>query len=135
MPQIVEQFAADRMSLNRIYPLIIALARMARFEKFDTDQLAMLAAMNFEELSEEDQIDNLLLKNQLTADLRHLAMRRKQVEEMAPLLPFAKTIAYLLDRKREMIRPDAEKDAAATDRDGEADRRDPETVGSEAAGR
>jgi uncharacterized protein (DUF885 family) len=113
MPQLVEQFAADRMSLNRIYPLIIAPARVTRFEKFDNDKLAMLAAMNFDKLSEEDQIDYLLLKNQLTADLRHLAMRKKQVEEMAPLLPFAKTIEDLLDRKREMKRPDAEKAAAA----------------------
>ena len=113
MPQVVEQFAADRMSLNRIYPLIIAPARMDRFEKFDNDTLAMLAAMNFDKLPEEDQIDYFLLKNQLTADLRHLAMRKKQVEEMAPLLPFAKTIEDLLDRKREMKRPDAEKDAAA----------------------
>jgi Bacterial protein of unknown function (DUF885) len=113
MPQVVEQFAADRMSLNRIYPLILAPARMDRFEKFDNDKLTMLAAMNFDKLSEEDQIDYLLLKNQLTADLRQLAMRKKQVEEMAPLLPFAKTIEDLLDRKREMKRPDAEKDAAA----------------------
>ncbi len=113
MPQVVEQFAADRMSLNRIYPLIIAPARMDRFEKFDNDKLAMLAAMNFDKLSEEDQIDYLLMKKQLTADLRQLAMRKKQVEEMAPLLPFAKTIEDLLDRKREMKRPDAEKDAAA----------------------
>jgi uncharacterized protein (DUF885 family) len=112
MPQVIEQFAADRTSLNRIYPVIIAPARMSRFEKFDNDELAMLAAMNFDKLSEDDQIDYLLLKTRLTADLRYLAMERKQVEEMTPLLPFAKTIEDLLDRKREMKRPDAEKDAA-----------------------
>ncbi len=113
MPQLIEQYAADRMSLNRIYPLILAPARMDRFEKFDNDKLAMLAAMNFDKLSEEDQIDYLLLKNRLTADLHHYAIQKKQVEEMAPLLPFAKTIEDLLDRKREMKRPEAEKDAAA----------------------
>ena len=113
MPQVTEQYTADRMSLNRIYPVIIAPARMARFERFDNDKLAMLAAMDFDKLTEEDQIDYLLLKTRLTADLRSLAMQKKQIEEMAPLLPFAKTIEDFLDRKREMKRPEAEKDAAA----------------------
>ena len=95
MPQVTEQYTADRMSLNRIYPVIIAPARMARFERFDNDKLAILAAMDFNKLTEEDQVDYLLLKTRLTVDLRSLAMQKKQIEEMAPLLPFAKTI----DRK------------------------------------
>src|SRR5258708_11422507 len=113
MPQVIERFAADRMSLNRIYPLTIAPARMARFQKFYDDELAMLAAMNFDKLSEDDQIDYLLLKNRLTADLDQVASQKKQVEEMQSLLPFGGSIDECLDRKREMKRPDAEKDAAA----------------------
>ena len=92
MPTLIEQFAADRMSLNRIYPVTISPARMARFQRFYDDELAMLAAMNFDKLSEDDQIDYLLLKNRLTADLHQLAIQKKQVEEMQPLLPFAMTI-------------------------------------------
>ena len=113
MPQLVEQFTADRMSLTRIYPVAIAPSRMERFQKFYNDELAMLAAMNFEKLSEDDQIDYLLLKNRITSDMHQLAIQKKQVEEMQSLLPFAKTIEDILDRKREMKRPDAEKDAAA----------------------
>src|SRR5271154_3057288 len=113
MPQLVEQFTADRASLTRIYPVAISPARMARFQKFYEDELAMLAAMNFEKLSEDDQIDYLLLKNRVTADLHQLAIQKKQVEEMQPLLPFAQTIEDFLETKREMKRPDAEKDAAA----------------------
>jgi hypothetical protein len=113
MPQVIEQYTADRTSLNRIYPLIIAPARMERFEKFDNDELALLATMNFDKLTEEDQVDYALLKNRLTSDLHYHEVQKKQLEEMQPLLPFAKTIEDLLDRKREMQRPDAEKDAAA----------------------
>ncbi len=113
MPQLVEQFTADRMSLTRIYPVPIAPSRMERFQKFYNDELAMLAAMNFEKLSEDDQIDYLLLKNRITSDMHQLAIQKKQVEEMQSLVPFAKTIEDILDRKREMKRPDAEKDAAA----------------------
>jgi hypothetical protein len=113
MPQLVEQFTADRMSLTRIYPVAIAPSRMERFQKFYNDELAMLAALNFEKLSEDDRIDYLLLKNRITSDMHQLAIQKKQVEEMQSLLPFAKTIEDILDRKREMQRPDAEKDAAA----------------------
>src|SRR5271154_3730041 len=113
MPMLIEQFAADRMSLSRIYPVTISPARMTRFQKFYDDELAMLAAMNFDKLSEDDQIDYLLLKNRLTADLHQLEIQKKQVEEMQPLLPFAPTIEVLLERKRLMQRPDGEKDAAA----------------------
>ncbi len=113
MPQLVEQFTADRMSLTRIYPVAIAPSRMERFQKFYNDELAMLAAMNFDKLSEDDQIDYLLLKNRITSDMHQLAIQKRQVEEMQSLLPFAKTIEDILDSKREMKRPDAEKDAAA----------------------
>jgi hypothetical protein len=112
MPQVIEQFAADRMSLNRIYPVAIAPARMARFEKFYQEKLALLAAMNFDKLSEDDQVDYVLLKNRLTSDMHELAIQKKQAEEMQPLLPFAPAIEEFLDLKREMKRPDAEKDAA-----------------------
>jgi hypothetical protein len=113
MPQVIDQFTADRMSLNRIYPVAIAPARMERFQRFYDDKLAMLAGMNFDKLSEDDQIDYLLLKNIVTSDIHQLAIQKKQVEEMQPVLPFAKTIEDLLDQKREMKRPEAEKVAAA----------------------
>jgi uncharacterized protein (DUF885 family) len=113
MPAVVEQFTADSMALNRTYSVVIAPSRMERLEKFYTEKQAMLAAMNFDALSQEDKVDYLLLKNRLSADLHQLAIQKKQDEEMQPLLPFAKTIEDLMDRKRLMQRPDAEKDAAA----------------------
>ena len=88
--------------------------RQARLEKFDDDELAMLAGMNFDAMPQEDKIDYLLLKNHVTADLHQLAIEKKQDEEMQPLLlPFADTVETLLEDKRQMKTPDAEKDAAA----------------------
>ena len=112
MPQIVEQFTADSMSLNRAYVIHISSARMDRFEKFDNDELALLARLNFDELSQEDKVDYLLLKNRVKADLHQLAIQKKQVEEMQPLLPFASTIEQLIEDQRLMKRPDGEKVAA-----------------------
>ena len=112
LPSVIEQFTADRLALTRTYSLTISPTRTARFEKFYNDQLASLSAINFDGLGEEDKVDYLLLKNCLNADLHQLAIQKHQVEEMAPLLPFAAPIEGILDRKRLMQRPDAEKDAA-----------------------
>jgi uncharacterized protein (DUF885 family) len=113
MPAVIEQFTADSMALKRTYPVTISPVRMARFEKFYAEEQAMLAAMNFDALSREDKIDYLLLQSKVTANLHQLAIQRKQNDEMLPLLPFAKTIGDLMESKRLMQRPDAEKDAAA----------------------
>jgi uncharacterized protein (DUF885 family) len=113
MPAVIEQFTADSMALDRTYSVAISPVRMERFEKFYAEEQAMLAAMNFDALSQEDKIDYLLLQNRVAANLHQLAIQKKQVEEMQPLLPFAKTIEDLMESKRLMQRPDAEKDAAA----------------------
>lgn len=113
MPAMIEQFTADGRSLGRTYSVAISPARTARFEKFYADTLAQLDAINFDTLSHEDQVDYLLLKNLVISRQHQLAIRKKQIEEMMPLLPFAQTIEDLMQTKRRMQRPDAEKDAAA----------------------
>ena len=113
MPALIEQFRADSDSLERAYPVAISSVRTARFEKFYADYQAMLEAIDFDELSHEDKIDYLLLNNLLVTDLHQLALKKKQIEEMQPLLPFAATIESLMEDMRLMKRPDAEKDAAA----------------------
>ncbi len=113
MPQVVQQFSADWEALDRAYVVEISPERFARFEKFYADAQASLDAMPFERLSKEDQIDYLALRNRITSDRHELAIRRKQIDEMQPLLPFAQTIEAIMETKRRMLRPDAEKDAAA----------------------
>ncbi len=96
-----------------MFPLRISEARMTRLEKFDNDELALLGTLNFDKLAEPDKIDYLLLKNRVTSDLHRLAIQRKQEKEAESLLPFSETIQALLEDKRLMKRPDAEKAAAA----------------------
>ncbi|HUB51332.1 MAG TPA: DUF885 family protein [Terracidiphilus sp.] len=113
MPQIIEQYEADNESLSQTYNVLISQSRAERMEKFNRDELARLAAMNFDAMQQEDKVDYLLLKYHLTGNLHQLAIRKKQIDEMQPLLPFAATIIQLLDDKRLMKKPDAEKVAAA----------------------
>lgn len=113
LPALIEQFTADRMSLQRTYSLDIEPSTMNRFEKFYRDELSTLDALNFDQLSHEDQVDYLLLKNHCTTELHHIALLRRQVTEMDPLLPFAQPIESLLDQKRLMQTPNGENDARA----------------------
>lgn len=112
IPSIMEQFAADLESLNRTYSLAISPTHIARFHRFYQDEASKLAAIDFDSLSQEDKVDYLLLRNRVTADLHQLRIEQHRIEEMQPLLPFAGPIEELLDKKRLMQQPDAEKDAA-----------------------
>jgi hypothetical protein len=111
MPSVIQQVTADRRSLARAYPLDISPSHVARFETFYASQLSMLATLDFNSFSQEDKVDYVLLKNQLTADLHQLAIQKRQTEQIQAMLPFAKTIETFVDEKRLMQRPDPEKDA------------------------
>jgi uncharacterized protein (DUF885 family) len=113
MPQVIQEFTADQRSLSLTYPVEISEARRARLEKFYTDTQAKLETINFNALSHEDQVDYLLLKNHVTAELHDLALRKHQIDEMMPLLPFSSAMEEIFEKKRLMERPDAEKDAAS----------------------
>jgi uncharacterized protein (DUF885 family) len=113
MPSVVEQFTADLRSLDRTYPLVLSQARMARLQKFDRNELALLAGTEFDSLAESDKIDYLLLKNRVTSDLHRLSIQKNHVDEMKMLLPFYEAIERLMEDKRLMKRPDGEKAASA----------------------
>ncbi len=111
MASLIEIFSADEMSLERAYPLRLSPAHAARFNRFYHDELTNLAAIDFNSLSQEDKVDYVLMKSQLTSNLHQMAIEQHRLEEMQPLLPFAATIEQLLDKERLMQRPDAEHDA------------------------
>jgi len=112
MPELIEQYSADADALEHTYVVQTSAKRYARFESFDQETLAMLAKLDFDSLAQDDKLDYLLLRNKLTADLHQLAIEKKQMDEMRPLLPFADAVEQLLEQKRLMQRPDAEKAAA-----------------------
>ena len=66
MRAVIQQFTADYDALASTYTIQISPMRIARFEKFLSDEQAKLQAIDFDALSEEGKIDYLLLKNRLT---------------------------------------------------------------------
>lgn len=111
MQDVVQRYSADRASLEATYPVAFSAARLDRQQRFSQEALRSLRAEDFEQFSPSDKLDYLLLQNTLQQDLHEVEVERKQAAAMAPLLPFAGAVEQLMEAKRTMQRPDAEKSA------------------------
>jgi uncharacterized protein (DUF885 family) len=112
MRPAIERYVADRGSLTRSYPVETSPARQARFEKFSKDWLALIAKMNFDAMSQDGKADYVLFKYHLEHELSQLEIQRKTLAEIAPLIPFARTITDLAEARRKMEPIDSAKTAA-----------------------
>ena len=96
------RFEADQRSLDHVYTLPFSPARQARYRKFYTDWLGSLSAWDFSKLGIEGKVDYVLFRNHLQYELHTLDVDEKQYAEMAPLIPFAKTIFDFDEARRKM---------------------------------
>ena len=90
---MIERFDADHGILERFYSAQTSANRSARFKQLYADELAVLAGLNFDALNHDEQVDYVLFKNYLDHEIKEQTRRDAQVAEMAPLMPFAKTIS------------------------------------------
>ncbi|HQR32569.1 MAG TPA: DUF885 family protein [Blastocatellia bacterium] len=98
----IERFVADRGSLFRTFPVEISPMRQARFKQLYSDWLAALGKMNFDTMSQDGKVDYLLFRTHLEHELQQLEIQSKAFAEIAPLLPFAQTVADLAEARRRM---------------------------------
>src|SRR4029078_11872479 len=112
MRAAIERYTVDRGSLQRSYPVATSPARRERFRKLYNEWLAALLKMDFDSMSEDGKIDYILFKNHLDYELRQLDIQGKQLDEIQPLVPFAKTIIDLEETRRRMEPIDSAKIAA-----------------------
>ena len=110
---MIERYSADQRSLNRTYPIRLSATRHARFEQFVTQTETDLRKLNFDALSHDAQIDYLLFRNHLEHDRSQLELDARQMAEMEPLVPFAKTIIDFEEARRKMEPIDSKKAASA----------------------
>ena len=108
----IERYTVDRGSLQRSFPVATSPARRDRFRKLYTDWLTSLTKVDFDSMSQDGKIDYILFKNHLEYELRQLDIQAKQLEEIQPLVPFAKTIVDLEETRRRMEPIDSAKVAA-----------------------
>ncbi|HEX6124077.1 MAG TPA: DUF885 family protein [Pyrinomonadaceae bacterium] len=110
---VIEKYGEDAGSISRFYTAQTSRNRAARLRQLYGDYLGLIARMNFDSLNRDEQIDYLLFRNYLDHENKELMRFEKQLAEMAPLLPFAKTISDLEDQRRRLESIDAAKTAAA----------------------
>lgn len=108
----IERYALDRGSLTRSYPVNMSPTRRDRFKKFYGDWLASLNSLDFDSMSQDGKVDYVLFKNHLEYELRQLDIQAKQLAEIQPMIPFAKTIIDLEETRRRMEKIDSPKIAA-----------------------
>src|SRR4029079_8137922 len=102
MRPILEYYVVDRRSLQRSYPVANSPARRERFRKFYSDALERIQKLNFDGMSQEGKVDYILFRTHLEHELRQLDIEEKQLAEVAPLMPFARTIIDLEETRRRM---------------------------------
>jgi uncharacterized protein (DUF885 family) len=113
MRAAIERYSVDRGSLTRSYPVGMSAARRDRFKKFYHDWLVSLQSLDFDSMSQDGKVDYILFKNHLEYELRQLEIQAKQLSEIQPLIPFARTIIDLEEARRRMEPIDSAKVAAS----------------------
>src|SRR2546423_6222018 len=114
--EFIERFTVDRESVAHVYDDPLSPAREERFRRFYQDWQKQLEKLDFASLDEDGRIDYLLLQNHLRHALRQLDLRKRQREEMRPLIPFEDVIFSFEDPRRRMEPPQPPKVAAALQR-------------------
>jgi len=102
MRPILEYYVVDRGSLQRSFPVASSPARRERFRKFYSDALERIQKLNFDGMSQAGKVDYILFRTHLEHELRQLDIEEKQLAEVAPLMPFARTIVELEETRRRM---------------------------------
>jgi uncharacterized protein DUF885 len=110
---MIERYDADLSDLDRVYSLPGSNARHARLERFYSEQLHLVEAVNFDALSQAARVDYLLLRGRLLHDQKQLAAESRKEEEIAPLIPFQQNIIGFEEARRRMETIDPQKSAVA----------------------
>ena len=111
----IERFSQDVGAFNRLYTAQTSVNRADRFRRLYAEYLSGIERLNFDTLNHDEQVDYLLFANHLRRETRELDREKAQYDEMAALLPFAKTISDLEDQRRRLESIDPGKTAASLD--------------------
>lgn len=98
----IHQFEADLGSVSRAYPVSQSENSARRLRAFYESERKSLREVDFDRLSQEAKIDYLLLSDMCASEVAELDSERKRLEEIAPLLTFAKTLTDLEESRRKM---------------------------------
>ena len=103
LAEVVSRYSADRSALYRRYGVDYSPAQTKRLETFTTQWLGRLRELDFDKLTQEGQVDYVLLRHELEYEQYQLGRTRQQLAEMQAYTPFATTIFDLMETRRELV--------------------------------
>jgi len=99
---LVQRFSADRQALARFYTVPGSVERRARLRGFYAAWLKAMPAIDFAALSQEGKVDYVLLRTHLEYQQALLGREERTEREIAPLVPFAASIARLAEDRQKL---------------------------------
>ncbi len=116
MPFLLQQYQADKGSLERFYVIDASPERRSRFIDFNKEYLNKLTTYSFNALSQSDKVDYLLFKSQLNAYLTDLNEEEANYQKTKNWVDFASIIYAQEKARRRGASIDGEKTALSWNR-------------------
>lgn len=101
---LLERFETDHWALRRSWSVPQSQMVRDRMRQFCNAWLQRLEAIRFDDLSQDQKIDYLLLQNHLRHEQQALALQQEREEQYAEFVPFRSTIVTLAEQLRGMER-------------------------------
>jgi hypothetical protein len=98
--ELVLQFQADKNALMRKYTVQESAEYYQRFSQFYLEWSIAIKKVSFAELSQENKVDYILLKNQIDKESYFLKIKQKEFEEVAYVADFAAPLYYFIKERR-----------------------------------
>src|SRR5215472_17645590 len=115
MRAVAQRYQADRGNLTRFYNVAIAPDRCARLRSFGEDWLTAVQRLDPVALSEDARSERTRLLDNIGRDLRQVEEQARAQAQIGTLIPFAKIIFDLDERRRRVEKVDARQTAGVVD--------------------
>ncbi len=100
----VRRYLADEAAIERRYPVEYSPRRIERLTSFYRGWQKRLAALDFEAVNHEGQIDYVSLSNRIAYSLEMLRLEAERAVQIAELVPFADAIRELQEQRFDRVR-------------------------------
>lgn len=99
MPNIIQNYYADIMALDRVYIVDGSAEKRERYKKVAVEYLGRLKQLDFNDLPQECKADYILFKRDLNEAVHNAEVEEKEVGQLQQWFPFADSI-YAMEKIR-----------------------------------
>ena len=100
----IERYLLDKAAIERRFEVLYSPVRIERLTAFYLGWQQNLAALDFDSLNDEGQIDYVALRNRIEYDIETLRLHEERGAEIAVLLPFSDELRLLQEQRHDRQR-------------------------------